>query len=381
LHYTREPDIDERRPIVNPLELRQRCHTFFSGEKPASAAEDFAAMARWCEANNVAHDVYGEGAVVQDFEKKIADLLGYDKAVFCITGTMAQAVALRLACEASGSRNVALHPTAHALLHERSNYQLLDHFKALPVGDPFRTWSVDDLNAWPDHIGAALYELPMREIGGQLPRWEELEALKAHCRNRKIHLHMDGARVWEASAGYRRPLKDIARGFDSAYVSFYKGIGAHAGAMLLGSADFIAKADTWIKRFGGNVYRRSPYVVAAAMRFDERFAKMPAYLERTERLCEVLREYPQLQVNPAKPQVNMLHVYFPVGREALTEMRNELAAEHGVWLFGGAKHAALPNQRSIEWYVGEALLNLTDEQVREILDVVAAKLDACKPAA
>jgi threonine aldolase len=221
----------------------------------------------------------------------------------------------------------------------------------------------------------------MREIGGQLPRWEELEALKTHCRDRKIHLHMDGARVWEASAGYRRPLKDIARGFDSAYVSFYKGIGAHAGAMLLGSADFIAKADTWIKRFGGNVYRRSPYVIAAAMRFDERLAKMPAYLERAERLCDVLREYPQLQVNPATPQVNMLHVYFPVGREALTELRNELAAEHGVWLFGGAKHAALPNQSSIEWYVGEALLNLTDAKVREILDIMSAKLDACKPAA
>jgi threonine aldolase len=381
LVHTLESIIDERRTIVNPLELRQRCHTFFSGEKPASAAEDFAAMARWCEANDVAHDVYGEGTLVQDFEKKIADLLGYEKSVFCITGTMAQAVALRLACEASGSRNVALHPTAHVLNHERSNYQLLDHFKVLPVGDPFRTWSVGDLAAWPDDIGAALYELPMREIGGQLPDWETLEALKAHCRDRRIHLHMDGARLWEATAGYKRPLKEIARGFNSAYVSFYKGIGAHAGAMLLGSADFIAKADTWIKRFGGNVYRRSPYVVAAAMRFDERLAKMPAYLERTERLCDVLRDYPQLRINPAKPQVNMLHVYFPVGREALTEIRNELATEHGVWLFGGAKHAALPNQSAIEWYVGEALLNMPDARVRQIMDVVAGKLDVHAQAA
>ncbi|TKC99440.1 threonine aldolase [Polyangium fumosum] len=364
---------------MNPMELRQRCHTFFSGEKPTTAAEDFAAMARWCEANDIAHDAYGEGALVQDFEKKIAELLGFEKAVFCITGTMVQSVALRLACEAAGSQVVALHPTAHVLLHERGNHQLLDHFKSLHVGDPFRTWTTSDLEAWPDRIGAALYELPMREIGGQLPGWAELEALKAHCRQRSIHLHMDGARLWEASAGYKRSLKEIAQGFDSVYVSFYKGIGAHAGAMLLGRADFIAKADMWMKRMGGNVYRRSPYVVSAAMRFDERLAKMPAYLDRTERLYDVLRDFPHLQVNPARPHVNMLHVYFPVGRGRLTEIRNELAAEYGIWLFGGAKHAALPDQSAIEWYVGEALSTLSDARVREILALVSTRLSVHQP--
>ncbi|HYD82032.1 MAG TPA: beta-eliminating lyase-related protein [Paucimonas sp.] len=95
---------------MNPLELRQRCHTFLSGEAPVSAAADFAAMARWCEANDIAHDVYGEGPLVEGFERKIAELLGFEKAVFCITGTMAQVVALRLACEAAGSDAVALHP-------------------------------------------------------------------------------------------------------------------------------------------------------------------------------------------------------------------------------------------------------------------------------
>jgi len=358
------------------LTLRQQCHTFLSGERPATPAEDFAAMARWCEANDVAHDVYGDGAVVQDFEAKIASLLGFEKGVFCITGTMAQVVALRLACEDRGSRNVALHPSAHVMIHERSNYQLLDHFDALPVGDPFRTWTAKDLDAWPDRIGAALYELPMREIGGQLPAWEDLDALKAHCRERNIHLHLDGARLWEASAGYGRTPGEVARGVDSAYVSFYKGIGAHAGAMLLGSARFIERADTWIKRFGGNVARRSPYVVSAAMRFDERLAKMPAYLERTRALYAILRDYPRIAVNPAAPQVNMLHLYFPVTQERLTQIRDALAREHGIWLFGGAKHAALPAQSSVEWYVGESLLAMPDARVREVLDLVDAKLAA-----
>ena len=353
---------------MTDAELRERCHTFFSGHRPRSAAEDYAAMARWCEANGVAHDTYGEGALINGFERKIADLLGFEAAVFVMSGTLTQVTALRLACEARGSQIAALHPTAHILRHERGNYQLLDHFKALQVGDPHRVWGVDDLRAIPDRIGAALYELPMREIGGQLPTWDALEALKTYCREQDIHLHMDGARLWEAAAGFGRSYDEIARGFDSVYISFYKGIGGLGGAMLLGKQDFVARASQWFKRQGGNLFRRSPYVVAAAMQFDERLAAMPDCFRRTEWLYDTLRDYPLLTPNPAKPQANMLHVYLPVAREKAVEIRNQIAAAHGVWLFGGANHAPLPEQSYIEWYVGESLLAMPDAEVRAVLD-------------
>jgi threonine aldolase len=238
---------------------------------------------------------------------------------------------------------------------------LLDHFKVLPVGDLHRPWTVDDLKAWPDKLGAACYELPMREIGGQLPAWETLDAIKTHCREQGIHLHMDGARLWEAAAGYARSLAQIAAGFDSVYVSFYKGIGGMGGAMLLGTRDFVAKAQMWTKRQGGsNVPALAVCRRPAAMRFDTRVAAMPAYLRRTEWLYDVLRDYPQLTPNPARPQTNMLHVYLPVSRERLTAIRDQMAERHGIWLFGRANHAPLPNQSYIEWYVGENLLALAD---------------------
>jgi threonine aldolase len=354
--------------------LRQRCHTFLSGDVPSTPAQDFAELAKWCELHQVAHDIYGEGKLVQDFEHKVAGLLGVEKAVFCITGTMAQVIALRLACDARSNRLVALHPSAHVLIHERANYQLLDHFKAIPVGDPFRPWEASDLKAWPDRIAAALYELPMREIGGQLPSWESLEELKRHCREHGIHLHMDGVRLWEASAGYGRSPAEIAAGFDSTYVSLYKGIGGFAGAMLGGTEEFIREAAVWIKRFGGNAARVSPYVIAAAARFDIRLQKMPLFLQRAKEVALILAEYPELRINPAQPQVNMLHIYCNVSRDRLTAIRNALAEEQGVWLFGGARHAALPDQSSFEWYVGESLLQMPDAGLRRILDLMAARL-------
>ena len=358
---------------LKPVEiqaLRQTCHSFLPGHFQPAPADEFAAMAQWCAANQVAHDVYGEGALVQKFEQQVAALLGIEAAVFCITGTMAQATALRLACAGRDNRRVALHPTSHILKHERSNFQLLDHFQALHIGDPFRPWTVDDLKALAEPIAAAQYELPMREIGGQLPTWDALNDIKTYCRAQNIHLHMDGARVWEAACGYGKSLQDIAAGFDSVYVSFYKGMGGTGGAMLLGSSSFIAQARVWMQRQGGNVFRRTPYVVSAVMQFEKRIAEMPAYFHRTMWLYELLKSYPQFTANPATPHTNMLHLYLPVAAETANTIRNRIAKEHGIWLFGRAVNTALPGQCMFEWYVGDQLLQMPDDTVRTALNLL-----------
>lgn len=120
---------------MNDTELQRRCRLVFPGHRARTPAELFAAMAAWCEANDVEHDVYGSGPLLQEFEDRIARLLGKEAAVFCVSGTMAQVTALRLACQDRGRDLVALHPTSHIFVHERSNYQLLGHFNALQVGE------------------------------------------------------------------------------------------------------------------------------------------------------------------------------------------------------------------------------------------------------
>ena len=361
---------------MNDLELQRRCHTVFPGHRARRPAELFAAMAAWCEARGVEHDVYGTGSLLQDFEAKVARLLGFEAAVFCISGTMASATALRLACQDRGRELVALHPTSHIFVHERSNYQLLGHFKALQAGDRYRPWTEADLAALPDRLGAVGMELPLREIGGQLTAWDELDAIKAHCKARGAHLHMDGARLWEAATGYGKPLHEVAAGFDSAYVSLYKGIGGLGGAMLAGSREFIERAAEWFRREGGNVVHRSPYVVAAAMGFDERLGAMPDYLRRTRFLYDALAAHPIIRTNPAAPQVNMLHLHLPVSGERALAIRRELAQQHGIWMFNRIASSALPGTSSFELYVGDNLLGASDEQVRDALARFAAALGA-----
>jgi len=359
---------------LTDADLIRRCHTIFPGHRARRPAELYADMAAWCEANDIEHDVYGAGDLIESFEKKIAALLGFPAAVFCISGTMTQVTALRLASTDRNRAPVALHPTSHIFVHERSNYQLLDHFDALQVGDRHRPFSAADLAAIPDRLGAVGLELPMREIGGQAPSWDELEAIKAHCKARGAHLHMDGARLWEAAAGYGKPVAEIAAGFDSVYVSLYKGIGGLGGAMLAGSQEFVARAAEWFRRQGGNVIHRSPYIVAAAMQFDERLAAMPAYFRRTGFLYEALRAHPEIRVNPARPAANMLHLHLPVSRERALAIRERLAERHGVWLFNRINHGVLPDTSYFELYVGDNLLDAADDKVIEALALLAAEL-------
>ena len=66
----------------------------------------------------------------------------------------------------------------------------------------------------------------------------------------------------------------------------------------------------------------------------------------------------------------MLHLHLPVSRERAIAIRNQLAEDHGIWLFGRASHAALPGHSVVEWYVGDNLLHLSDDSVRQALSLL-----------
>lgn len=352
---------------MSDLSLREQCSQFFQGHKRLSPTQIFAAMSTWCAEHQIKSDWYGEGQLVQDFETRVAHLCGYQAGLFFVTGTMTQQIALRLACEDSGCDQVAMHSSAHIALHEKSNYQLLRQFSVLTVGEAYRPWLAQDLRALPDRLGAALYELPMREIGGQLPGWQELEEIKAECAQRGLHLHLDGARLWEAAAGYGRPLAEVCHGFASAYVSFYKGINGMGGAMLLGSQDFIARAKPWLRRMGGNIAQRLPYVVWARMQFEERLAAMPACVEKAREFARICATVPGFQINPQVPHCNLLHWYMPGTPAQCEQARDMVAQEEKAWLFAQVENTALPNMAMTEVYVGDNMLALDAERIGVLL--------------
>jgi threonine aldolase len=353
--------------MIAPLAADERarrkaeCHTVYPGFRTPAPAAEFAALAAWCQANGVVHDLYGNGRLIQDFEAKIAGLLGKEAAVFMPSGTLAQMVAVRIWTQRAGLDRFGMHPTSHLQLHEREGYQALLRLHGALIGDRRRPILAEDLVGAGQPLACLLVELPAREIGGQAPSWEALEALKRAAHDLGIPLHMDGARLWECRAFYGRSHAEIAAGFGSVYVSTYKGLGGQAGAVLAGDADFIAEARLWQRRFGGNLVTQTAMVASAAMRLEARLAALDGCYARTLDLARGLASLPGIRVNPATPQANMLHLYLDAEAAAVTARRDEIAARDGVWVINEARPCDGPGWSVTELYVGDTLAETGDD--------------------
>jgi threonine aldolase len=311
-------------------------------------------------------DMYGEGELIANFESKIAELLGKESAVFMPTGTMAQQIALRIWADRQGTRRVAFHPRCHLEIHEQKAYATIHQLEGVLVGQPTQLITLQDLERLPGRIAALLLELPQREIGGQLPSWDELSSQIAWARGRQIRLHVDGARLWEAAAAMGRPLAEIAGLFDSVYVSIYKAIGGISGALLAGPEDFIVEARVWQQRHGGRLPRMFPLVVAARGALGRRLERFPLYWERALRLAAAIREVPGVRIVPDPPHAHMMHVYVPGEREDLLRCAASIARRHGVALFRNVDRSEVPGYCKIELEIGEDALQVSDAEVTRL---------------
>jgi len=311
-------------------------------------------------------DRYGEGERLERLERRTAELLGKEAAVFMPSGTMAQQIAMRIWCERGGRATIAFHPTCHLELHEEKGYERLHGLHATLVGDPNRLLTLADLEALCEPVAALLLELPQREIGGLLPEWDDLVAQTAWAREHDVALHLDGARLWEAQPYYDRPHAELAGLFDSVYVSFYKGLGGMAGAVLAGDAELVAEARVWQRRHGGTLVTMFPYVVAAETALDERLERMPVYLEHARAIAAALATVDGVEVVPDPPQTPLFHVHLEGGHDALADAALSVAEEHRVFLFADPSSTSSPRRQRHEVMVGDVTLALSPDEVRDL---------------
>jgi threonine aldolase len=261
---------------------------------------------------------------VPRLESRVADLLGKPAAVMFPTGTMAQQVAMRIHADRRGVRTIAFHPQCHLNVHEHNGYATVHGLVAALVGDRFSVIELSDLAEVSEPVAALLLELPQRDLGGQLPTWDELVAQTEWAHDRGAAAHMDGARLWEAQPFYGRPHAEIAAQFDSVYVSLYKGLMGISGAILAGQQDFVDHARVWRDRLGGDMSRCWPLAMSGERGLDELLPRMPEFAERARKLAALLGELPGVHVVPDPPQTPMFHLYLEASPNAVVDACREL---------------------------------------------------------
>ena len=324
-------------------------------------------------------DVYGDG-IVTELERRVAELLGTQDAAFFPSGTMAQQVALRCWAGRTGNPLVALHPMSHPERWEGDALSVVSGLRVTHPTTEARQPTAEEVREVAEPFGTLMLELPLREAGFLLPSWEELEALVEAARERDAVVHFDGARLWESTVHFGRPLPEIAGLADSVYVSFYKSLGGLSGAALAGPSEFVAQTRVWRHRYGGQIFRQFPQALAALAGLERELPRLPQYVAGARAVAAALgaaleaEEVPWFRVHPREPHTHQFQVWLPYDAERLTEAGLRQARETGRVLFRRWSPDGAPGLSMTELEVTEPGLSWTASDVTEAVSDFLARL-------
>ena len=150
--------------------------------EPGTPAAMFQRLAAFAEEHAIEWDRYGERGAVAQLEAEVAELLGKPAAVMFPSGIMAQQATLRAWCDRSGSRRVALPDLSHLVHHEQDGPRRVLGLELEWLTTGRETPTAEALAKVGGHLGAAMFELPLRDAGCLLPTWDELVELSAAAR-------------------------------------------------------------------------------------------------------------------------------------------------------------------------------------------------------
>lgn len=213
----------------------------------------------------VGDDVYGDDPTVNELQRYAAELAGKEAALFLPTGTQANLVALLSHCERGEEYIVG--QGAHNYLYEAGGAAVLGSIQPQPIdATPDGSLPLDKVAAKikPDDIHFArtrLLSLENTHNGKVLPR-EYLKEAWHFTREKGLALHVDGARIFNAVVEYGCPLKEITQYCDTFTICLSKGLGTPVGSLLVGSHEYIKRANRWRKMTGGGM--RQAGILAAA---------------------------------------------------------------------------------------------------------------------
>jgi threonine aldolase len=260
----------------------------------------------------VGDDVYGEDPSALRLEARVAELLGKQAALFVPSGTMANQIALMLHCRRGDA--VVVGEGTHCMIYESGAAAALAgvQFSVAGCGGLFDADALDAVvpapRDWLPRASLVVLENTHNRAGGAV--WEQgaLRAVCARARERGLTVHLDGARLWNASVATGTTLAELAAPADTVSVCFSKGLGAPAGSALCGSSDQIALARRLRKMLGGGMRQVGVLCAAALYAVEQQRDRLAEDHALAKRLAVALAASPGCAVDVGAVQTNIVNV-------------------------------------------------------------------------
>lgn len=263
-------------------------------------------------------DRYGSAGAVEALEEKFAAITGKESCIYMPSGTMANQLAIAVL---SGDKTkVFVQDTSHVYRDEADAAQSVFQKRLMPLA-PGRAYftaaelqqAVEGLQqqeVFSSGIGAVSIENPVRRADGKVFPLEEIKKISAFCKSRNIRLHLDGARIYMASAWHGTGIKEYASYFDTVYISLYKYLGAGAGAVLCGDKTVIEKMPHLIKIHGGSMYSNWCNAAMALHRLEGMETRLQQARKRADVIFAALNQLPGTRVSAIEGGTNIYNVQF-----------------------------------------------------------------------
>jgi threonine aldolase len=288
----------------------------------------------------VGDDVFGDDPTINTLQEMIANMLGMEAALFVPSGTMSNAVAIRT--HTSPGDEIITEKTSHIYLYEGGGYAALSGCSIALVDSRLGIMKPEDVEKAIRKADGSGSHFPNGSLvcventsnrgGGTCYTQDALDSICEIAHNNGCKVHMDGARLFNATVAMSIAPNRMVRDFDSVSICLSKGLGAPVGSLLVGSSEFIERAHRWRKMFGGGMRQAGVLAAAGIYALKNNIQRLSEDHVRAKHLANAINSIEGFDVDLDGVQTNMVYVDITNGRdanevvEALAEMDVDVLA-------------------------------------------------------
>jgi len=259
----------------------------------------------------VGDDVYAEDPTVNRLQNLIAEMFGKEASLFVPSGTMGNEVCIKVHTQPGDE--IIVEQDSHIFIYETAAPSLLAGVQVMPIPGRSGNMTVEQVK---NAIRPKEYYLPPTKLicienthgrsAGSIIPLDEIKRIRNLSLNENIKMHLDGARLWNASVASGISLKEYALYFDSLSVCFSKGLGAPVGSIIIGSEEFIQRARVYRKIFGGGMRQAGILAAAALYALDNNIDRLEEDHNKAYYFATELNQLKQIGINLNEIQTNMV---------------------------------------------------------------------------